>query len=282
MRTIRFLHRPSQTHLLIGLDQVLHSAGPSFTAEHALKTEWAGLTPEEWLRAGAEFEALWLWPAPGTRFPSRAADSYQGRLSLDGPEGDLAFEGYVDAREHAALRAGQAVPVRRTELEQHLTAFDYRLRGELGFRDLYRAFRGSWMPWYKAALKAAGALLVFGRGRAVVIAEIARHRAADRTGGYDRAGHIDGEVLRQFDALFVASEEVDQPRLRRFIALNFLPGRISKSQWESFFETCRALNQRESVTRRQLRSLFEGSFNQLAASRADARGRRLLESLVGA
>jgi hypothetical protein len=277
MRTIRFRHLPSGAHLLVGPERVHVATEQGF--REALTSSWEGLTPAEWRRAGAAFEALWLWPAPGTRFPSH--EGFDARLQRSGAEGDLAFEGYLDAREAKRLAAGEWVPTRRTKLEQHLTAFDYKLKGELGFFDLYRAFRGSLFPVHKAALKALGALLVFGKGRPVVIAQIGKHRAAARTGGYDRDGEVDEQVLAQFDALYAASEEVEQARLRRFIALNFQPGRISMSQWESFFATCSVLNDRATVTRRQLRSLFEGSFTQLAASRADARGRRMLEQLVG-
>ncbi|MET0283154.1 MAG: hypothetical protein ABW352_01735 [Polyangiales bacterium] len=264
MRTIRFRHLPSGAHLLVGPERVHVATEQGF--RDSLTSSWQGRTPEEWQRAGAAFEALWLWPAPGTR---------------GGSDGELAFEGYLDAREARRLATGEWVPARRTPLEQHLTAFDYQLKGELGFLDLYRAFRGSLFPWHKAALKALGALLVFGRGRPVVIADIAKHRAAARTGGYDAEGELDAQVLAQFDALFKASEEVEQARLRRFIAQNFQPGRVSTSQWESFFATCRALNDRETVTRRQLRRLFDGSFTQLSVSRADAAGKRMLEALIG-
>lgn len=293
MRTIRFTHLPTQQHFLVATERgsVYRATADAATFGRGdqIAGEAAGVRTDDLLAAGALFEALWLWPAPGTRFPPSAGDlptpwfeQLGGRLNRAGPEGDLSFAGYADASEERRLASGAEIPVRRSALEQHLSALDYRLRGELGLRDLYRAFRGSLFPAHKAALKALGAYLVFGRGRPIEIARIGERRAAARTAGYDRAGDIDPEVLAQFERLFAASanDEIEQQRMRRFIALNFRPGRISMSQWESFFVTCAALNHRPTVTWRQLRSLFAGSFAHIAASRADPRGRRPLEQLV--
>lgn len=181
-----------------------------------------------------------------------------------------------------AVRGGGELHVRRTALERHLLALDYDLKGELGLRDLYRAFVAHRLSPLQAAKKAVGAWLIFGRGKPVSIAAIAERRPAARTGGYDAEGNVDPVVLAQYRRLFLASaaDELEQSQLTRFNQLNFQNGFVSKEQWKSFYATCTDLNGRSTVTYAQLVSLFAGSFGHLAASKADARGRRPLDAAL--
>jgi hypothetical protein len=203
-------------------------------------------------------------------------------LNQSGSAGDLEFRGFIDRVESAALASGGDVAAERTALERHLCALDFRLTGELGPGDLYRAFVATRLSPLAAVTKALGAWIVFGRGRAVRIAEIAERRPAARSGGFAADGEVDAEVLQQYRRLFDTSsnDEISQSLLSEFNQRNFQNGFVSKEQWKSFFGACRDLNGRATVTFRQLRGMFDGSFEYVAASRADARGARPLDRVM--
>ncbi|MET0343474.1 MAG: hypothetical protein ABW252_20855 [Polyangiales bacterium] len=292
MRTLRFEHLPSGQRFVVDAASTrvfgVDAGVETITRADRIADARCGVRASDLRDVARDFELLYKWAAPGTRFPSTPPDgappdgwfaSLAGRLNQQGAEGDLVFHGYLDRIEERLLDAGEPVRVVRTPLHQHLAVLDYERRGVLGFRALYRAFVASRLSPVRAAIKALGALLVFGRGRPVAIAAIDARRPQARTGAYDARGAIDPEVVRQYRRLFdgTAADELAQPALARFNALNFQGGSISNAQWKTFFATCSALNLRDTVTFAQLSALFDGSFSVLAASKADRRGRRPLD-----
>jgi hypothetical protein len=292
MRILRVKHHPTgqvfiidpQAGRVFGVneDKIAISMRDEVTAARG------GVRADDLLAAASGFEKLWKWPEPGTRFPQHGEfpdawfASTAGRLNQTGLQGDLEFRGYIDRVEAAALASGGAVSTERTALERHLCALDYRLQGVLGPMDLYRAFIGSRLSPLQAAKKALGAWLIFGRGRPVSIAAIAQRRPAARSGGFDDDGQVDPEIILQYRRLFdsAANDEIDQSRLQQFNERNFQNGFVSKEQWKSFFASCRDLNGRPTVTFSQLLGTFEGHFEYVAASRADARGMRPLDRVM--
>ena len=297
MRITRFRHHPTEQTFLVdpahGRVFGVHAGVPAITARDQLTdAASAGVRVDDLLSAARDFESLWKWPAPGTRFPPAPPAgtafpdawfaTFEGRLNQSGPLGDLEFRGFLDRVEERDLTAGADVATERSALERHLSALDYRLRGKLGLLDLYRAFGANRLPPVAALKKAVGALVVFGRGRAVEIAKIGKRRPAARTRGFDEAGNVDPEILAQYRRLFdgTAADEIDQARLARFNASNFQGGFVSTEQWRTFFATCAALNRRPTVTFRQLAGLFEGRFEYVAASRVTADGRRPLDRVM--
>ncbi|MET0385810.1 MAG: hypothetical protein ABW321_07620 [Polyangiales bacterium] len=296
MPTIRFKHHPTGQTFLVdprrGRVLGVHADAAVVSARDEVRESLGGVFAGDLLSVARDFVLLWKWPAPGTRFPPREPSGaefpngwfagLEGRLNQSGLEGDLEFRGYLDDVEERRLAAGGDVRAERSALERHLCALDYALKGELGLRDLYRAFIANRLPPGQALKKAVGALLVFGRGRPVDIAQIAEVRPAARSGGFNAAGNVDPEIMRQYRRLFdtTSSDELDQAKLARFNTINFQGGFVSKQQWESFFATCRDLNDRPTVTYAQLVGLFDGSFEYVAASKADARGRRPLDRVM--
>jgi len=295
-RVLRIRHHPSARSFVVDLQRArVLAAAPgqaTISLEDELKEEQQGIRASDLIAAAQSFERLWKWPAPGARFPqqNRADERFpdgwfaelQGRLNQTGPHGDLEFRGYLDAVELAELARGGALRTERSALERHLTALDFRLRGKLGLVDLYRAFIATRQKPVQALKKALGAYVMFGHGRPVDIAQIGARRPAARSGGFDRHGEVDRDVMQQYRHLFdtTGQDEIEQDRLERFNARNFQNGFMSKEQWKSFFVSCRDLNGRATVTFAQLRALFEGSFEHIAASRADARARRPLDRVL--
>jgi len=295
MRSIRFKHLPTGRTLLVDTQHTrVYGApeGAETVTRHDQLTHVGELTSEQLVAAARDFDSLWKWPAPGTRFPPRAPEGSSfpegwfrelaGRLNTQGDEGDLEFGGFLDRVEQRQLAEGGEVRVRRTALERHLLALDFDLKGELGLRDLYRAFIAHRLSPLQSLKKALGAWVIFGRGRPVQIAKIGERRPSSRTGGYDANGNVDPRVLEQYRRLFAstASDELEQARLTSFNRSNFQNGFVSKEQWKSFYATCSDLNGRDTVTYKQLVSLFDGSFGHIAASRADERGRRPLDAAL--
>ena len=297
MPAIRFKHIPTDHMFLVDAAQGrVYVGGPGATSiarsDQAVRGAPGGVRVDDLLSAARDFETLWKWPAPGTRFPpaspsvERFPDRWfgglQGRLNRSGPFGDLEFRGFLDRVEETRLASGAAVAAERSALERHLSGLDYQLRGRLGFVALYNAFVAHQLPPAAALKKAIGALLVFGRGRPIEIAKIAEMRPAARTGGFDARGHVDPEILAQYRHLFdgAPADEVGQAELARFNRDNFQTGFVSNEQWQTFFATCTRLNRRQTVTFRQLEGLFDGSFAYTAVSRAGADGRRPLERVM--
>jgi len=295
-RSLRIRHHPSGQAFIIdpqrGRVLGVGADTPVISNRDEVLEQLGGVSTSDLVTAARSFEALWKWPAPGTRFPQlsqadeRFPDAWfaelQGRLNQTGLQGDLEFRGYIDALESARLASGGVVPVERSALERHLTALDYRLRGKLNPFDLYRAFIANRLPPLEALKKALGAWIIFGRGRAVDIAEIGARRSAASSRGFGADGQIDVEILKQYRQLFdtTSSDEIEQARLARFHEQNFQNGFVSTAQWKSFFATCSDLNGRDSVTYAQLVGLFDGTFHYVAASRADARGLRPLDRVL--
>jgi hypothetical protein len=297
MRVIRFKHLPSeQTFLVDPARGRVYGAKPDATSitlrDQVVRGSLDDVRIDDLLATARDFERVWKWPAPGTRFPPAQAsgeafpdawfDALEGRLNQSGPLGDLEFRGFLDRQEEKRLAQGADIAVERTALERHLSALDYQLKGKLDLFDLYKAFIANQLRPAAALKKALGALIVFGRGRAVDIATIAKRRPAARTGGFDANGNVDPQILAQYRRLFdtTPADELDRAHLERFNASNFQGGFVSSEQWRSFFATCAALNQRETVTFKQLAGLFDGSFEYIAASRAGADGRRPLDSVM--
>jgi hypothetical protein len=297
VRTLRFKHHPSGHNCLIdparGRVYGVKAGVATITLhDQVVRGAFAGVAVDDLLSAARDFEILWKWPAPGTRFPPAPAfgegfpDAWfgglEGRLNRSGPLGDLEFGGFLDREEEERLASGAGVATQRSALERHLSALDYRLRGRLGLVDLYRSFSAHRLRPPAALKKAIGALIVFGRGRSVEIAKIVERRPAARTRGFDERGDVNPDILAQYRRLFDATpaDEIDQVRFARFNASNFQSGFISNEQWQTFFATCTALNQRRTVTWKQLVSLFEGRFAHVAASRAGADGCRPLDRVL--
>jgi hypothetical protein len=295
-RILRLKHHPSGAVFIVDpqAGRVLGvPAGHACISERdEVREALAGVRAMDLLSAARSFEQLWKWPAPGTRFPARAhADEVfpdgwfvdlDGRLNQTGLQGDLEFRGFIDQAESARLARGGTVQSERTALERHLSALDFRLQGVLGPIDLYRAFIANRLAPLQAVKKAVGAWIVFGRGRAVDIAKIAERRPAARSGGFDAHGEVDAEIIKQYRRLFdtTSNDEIEQTRLTQFHAKNFQNGFVSREQWKSFFATCTDLNGRATVTYAQLVGMFEGTFEYIAASRADARGLRPLDRVL--
>jgi hypothetical protein len=297
MRIIRFKHLPSEQTFLVDSARG-HVYGTTSNAtsitlrDQIVRGTLGDVRIDDLLATAKDFERVWKWPAPGTRFPPAQTsgeafpdvwfDALEGRLNQIGPLGDLEFRSFLDRQEENRLAAGADVAVERTALERHLSALDYQLKGKLDLFDLYKAFIANRLRPVAALKKALGALIVFGRGRAVDIASIAERRPAARTGAFDANGNVDPDILAQYRRLFdtTAADEIDQTHLERFNALNFQGGLVASEQWRTFFATCTALNHRETVTFKQLAGLFDGSFEYIAASRAGADGRRPLDTVM--
>jgi hypothetical protein len=295
-RILRIQHHPSGRFFIVDPQRarVLAVAADKTTIslDDEQKGEHEGIRSSDLIAAAQSFETLWKWPAPGTRFPQRGqtdADfpdgwfaALQGRLNRTGLQGDLEFRGYIDALELARLARGEALPTERSALERHLTALDFRLRGKLGLVDLYRAFIATRRKPVQAIKKALAAYVMFGRGRAVDITQIGARRPAARSGGFDAHGEVDLAILDQYRRLFqtTCNDEIEQDRLAQFNRRNFQNGIVSKQQWKSFFASCSDLNGRDTVTFAQLVGMFKGSFEYVAASRADARGQRPLDRVL--
>jgi hypothetical protein len=294
MRIIRFKHLPSEQIFLVDHAQRrvygARADAKSITLrDQVVLGSIGGVRIDDLLAAARDFETLWKWPAPGTRFPPAEPtgdvfpdawfSALDGRLNQSGPLGDLEFRGFLDRVEERRLESDAGIAVERTALERHLSARDYDLKGKLGLGDLYKAFVANRLRPTVALKKAIGALIVFGRGRTVDIATIGERRPHARTRGFDAQGNVDPNIIAQYRRLFLTTpaDEIDQARLDRFNAVNFQSGFVSTEQWRTFFATCTALNQRKTVTFKQLEGLFDGSFEYVAVSRADANGRRPLD-----
>lgn len=216
--------------------------------------------------AAREVERLFVAAIPGTITPNA----------------DFEVRGPVSAAEARAFASGQALPVEREPLKQHLDFFDGDGDGKMTLRESIRGFRAVGMSPISAVVKAVGAGVIFGRlkeGFAVDVEKIATgRRYAASTGIYDRDGRIDEARLSEYlDEFAKKGGSLTQDEVMGLLARKAQAGTVSKNQFKSLFTVCEKLNGDKTVTAAQFRGLFDGSLLWLAASVADEQGRRRLD-----
>ncbi|HEX5474457.1 MAG TPA: caleosin family protein [Vicinamibacterales bacterium] len=193
-----------------------------------------------------------------------------GAAALDGT---IVSDGALDAAEQRAFESEAGTPRERSRLAHHLSFFDRRNRGRIGFGDSYRGWRALRFGIAAALVQTAGTALVFGRrhGGTIVIAEI--DRPSGTTGVYDRQGNIDRaqwEALRDACARAATDGVLTTGRLRAVIAARSRLGRVPARQFETFFRVCRMANGRDAVTLDQLAWLYDGTLLYRVAARPHA------------
>src|ERR1043165_6525294 len=117
MRIVRFEHVPSGQRFLVDAagSRVfgVAASAEAITRDDRVEHARDGVRAPDLLAAARDFEQLYDWAAPGTRFPPAPPDdaplpegwftALEGRFNRQSREGDLSFHGYLDDVEQRRL-----------------------------------------------------------------------------------------------------------------------------------------------------------------------------------